>query len=298
MSSYKRFYNPDESGISVEHWSGSMSQSSHMHKYYEMVFIEKGSCTHIFQDQEMLLLSGDSFLVTPETSHSFLIHEQTSIYNCQFYPNAIDPNVFELIKISTKNDPASMKANLLKRTPSSFQADINKQGIIHLDPSERIFIQSILDGMIRLQTDQEEHYQIMKQKYLEIILLIYQKRSDQQFKNYYKQPKQNQSMILRSLEFIEDNLTETIDFHELAQNENLSTNHYRKLFKDVTGLSPVEYINRLRITKACTYLNNSDMSMSEIAASVGIYDANYFSRLFKNFMGCSPRQYIHHSFNK
>lgn len=291
MPSYKRFYQPDDSDISIEHWNGSMSQDAHMHKYYELVFIEKGSCTHYFHNQDMLLLPGDSFLVGPEVSHSFLIHEQTSIYNCQFYPNRLDPEVFQFIQDSKKQQENDAQL----KTPTSFQADLNKQGIVHLDPNERVFVQSILDGMERLGQNPDKYYEIMKRKYLEIILLIYKKRSDQQFKNYYKQPKQNQSMILRSLKYIEQNLTESIDFHELAQNENLSTNHFRKLFKDVTGLSPVEYINRLRITKACSYLNNSDMNMSEIAASVGIYDTNYFSRLFKNFMGCSPRQYIQRS---
>ena len=149
--------------------------------------------------------------------------------------------------------------------------------------------------MQNAQEKQEDYHELLKRKYLEVILIIYRKRSDQQFKNYYSQPKQNQSIVMRTLAFIEDNIAEPIDFNELARDENLSANHFRKLFKDVTGLAPVEYINRLRITKACGYLQSSDLSMSEIAASVGIYDPNYFSRLFKNFMGCSPRRYIHRS---
>ena len=63
MDPYKRFYQADDSGISVEHWTGSMSQDAHMHKYYELVFIEKGSCTHTFCKEDTLLLPGDSFLV-------------------------------------------------------------------------------------------------------------------------------------------------------------------------------------------------------------------------------------------
>lgn len=292
MDPYKRFYQADHSGISVEHWTGSMSQNAHMHKYYELVFIEKGSCTHTFCGEDSLLLPGDSFLVRPETSHSFAIHEQTSIYNCQFYPEALDGQVFSLVN-ELKKEPG--EASVLEKTPTSFQADINKQGIVHLDPSERMFLLSILGGMQNAQEKQEDYHELLKRKYLEVILIIYRKRSDQQFKNYYSQPKQNQSIVMRTLAFIEDNIAEPIDFNELARDENLSANHFRKLFKDVTGLAPVEYINRLRITKACGYLQNSDLSMSEISANVGIYDPNYFSRLFKNFMGCSPRRYIHRS---
>lgn len=292
MDPYKRFYQADDSGISVEHWTGSMSQDAHMHKYYELVFIEKGSCTHTFCKEDTLLLPGDSFLVRPETSHSFTIHEQTSIYNCQFYPEVLDEQVFSLVK-ELKTDTRDDQA--LEKPPASFQADINKQGIVHLDPNERLFLLSILGGMQKAQEKQENYHKLLKRKYLEVILIIYRKRSDQQFKNYYSQPKQNQSIIMRTLAYIEENLAEPIDFNDLARDENLSTNHFRKLFKDVTGLAPVEYINRLRITKACEYLQNSDLNMSEIAANVGIYDPNYFSRLFKTFMGCSPRHYIRRS---
>lgn len=292
MNSYKRFYHDNDSKISIEHWSGSSSQATHMHKYYELVFIEKGSCTHHFQKEEILLLPGDSFLVSPEKSHSFSIHEHTSIYNCQFYPEQLDPDVFALIQPLQKE---SDNLSILSKLPRSFQADINKQGIVHLDLNEQMFLLSILGGIEKAQKQQGSYDNLLKKKYLEIILIIYKKRSEQQFKNYYTQPKQHQKMILRTMEYIEEHLTSSVDFHLLAKNENLSTNHFRKLFKDITGLSPVEYINRLRIIKACEYLHHSDMNISEVAANVGIYDANYFSRLFKNFMGCSPKQYLHRS---
>jgi AraC family L-rhamnose operon regulatory protein RhaS len=95
------------------------------------------------------------------------------------------------------------------------------------------------------------------------------------------------------LSYIEANITkeEVFDFKTMADQNNVSPNYFRKLFKDFTGLSPVEYINRLRIVKACDQLLKGEESITDVAAGVGIYDSNYFSRMFKQYIGCSPKQY-------
>lgn len=288
MDPYKRFYESDNSGISVEHWEGSLSQDAHKHKYYEFIFIEKGSCTHTFAGEKTLLIPGDSILVRPESAHGFIITQQTSIYNCQFYEDKLDATILSLI-----NEEKQINTTPgLDRQLGSFEANINKQGIVHLDTQESMFLLSLLGGMCKAQAVQGNHDILLKQKYTEIMLIIYKKRSDEQYKNYFSQPVKNQSLIMNTLAYIEANLTEVIDFNEYAKNQGLSPNHFRKLFKDVTGLSPVEYINRLRITKACHFLRDTELSMSEVAANVGIYDANYFSRLFKNYMGYSPKHLL------
>ncbi|MGL6198227.1 MAG: helix-turn-helix domain-containing protein [Lachnospiraceae bacterium] len=289
MRSYKRFYYSDYSDIALEHWNGSMSQTSHMHKYFELVLIEKGSCLHMFQGNETMLIPGDSFLVPPEVEHGFTINEHTSIYNCQFYPHVIDEETFRLISNSVKIQQTDAS---YPKSSSDFRADINKQGIVHLFPNEFSFLLSLLKAMEEEQEKQENHSILLKKKYLELILVIYCKRLEQQYKNYDTAKDGRQKTILQVLTSIENNLTETIDFNEIAALNGLSTNHFRKLFKDTTGLSPVDYVNRLRITKACENARGSDMNISELAASVGIYDANYFSRLFKQYMGCSPKKYF------
>ena len=287
MEDYKKFYHTDKSGIAIEHWKGSISQEIHMHKYYELVVIEKGSCIHMFRNNETILIPGDSFLIDPEQYHGFSIQKQTSIYNCQFYQEAIDQEVYELIKDLEKKRGLELSSGENLR---NFQTDINEQGIIHLDSTELSFLLEILSNMEVEQKKQAEYSLMLKKKYLEVILVFYRNRLNQQFKNYDPHLKKNK-IIMQTLSYIEEHITEKIDFNQLAQKRGLSCNHFRKLFKDETGLSPVDYINRLRITKACANLHNANLNMSEVAASVGIYDFNYFSRLFKNYMGCSPRQF-------
>ena len=53
----------------------------------------------------------------------------------------------------------------------------------------------------------------------------------------------------------------------------------------------MEYVNHLKLQKACQYLMFTSMRIKEIAAQIGMFDPFYFSRFFKKQMGMSPKQY-------
>jgi AraC family L-rhamnose operon regulatory protein RhaS len=174
-----------------------------------------------------------------------------------------------------------------------YKADINKQGIYHFEPDARLYFFTLFGYMLDEQNKADVYFQQMKKNYLEAILIILRRISDRQYSNYIHHPSPKHAKIMKVLSHIEANITEeeALDFEALSDQYNVSPNHFRKLFKDFTGLSPVEYINRLRIVKACDQLLKGEENIADIAASVGIYDSNYFSRMFKRYIGCSPKQY-------
>ena len=71
----------------------------------------------------------------------------------------------------------------------------------------------------------------------------------------------------------------------------ISESYFHMLFKKWSGLSPVDYRNRLRISHAKSILQNSSMSVGEVSAAVGFDDRFYFSRVFKALTGVSPQKY-------
>lgn len=71
----------------------------------------------------------------------------------------------------------------------------------------------------------------------------------------------------------------------------ISEGYFHHLFKEWSGMSPVEYRNSLRIAQAKALLLNNSMSIKDIAAYVGYDDQFYFSRVFKSITGVSPQQY-------
>ena len=131
---------------------------------------------------------------------------------------------------------------------------------------------------------------LLRRKYVEIILVEAQKAQHHQNRKYADCSAGSQRVIAEVLSDIENNLAEPFDIAEAAQKYAFSPNYLRKLFKDFTGVSPIQYINRLRMIRACEGLESRRMSIKEAAEYVGIYDLNYFSRLFKKIIGCSPNK--------
>ena len=61
--------------------------------------------------------------------------------------------------------------------------------------------------------------------------------------------------------------------------------------KNLTEMSPVEYIRETRIKKAAQLLEKDDLTIMEITYRVGMSDSRYFSKCFKNTYGVTPTEY-------
>lgn len=78
---------------------------------------------------------------------------------------------------------------------------------------------------------------------------------------------------------------------QIFEGQNYCPNHLRRLFKEKTGCTPVEYLNQLRINHAQKLLGDTQMaplSVSQVALMSGFSDPCYFSRIFKKKTGVSP----------
>lgn len=98
-------------------------------------------------------------------------------------------------------------------------------------------------------------------------------------------------VVDKSISFLQDNIGNRIGLKEIADNSNLSVSHFSKLFRNRTGYSPIEYLNHLKIQKACYQLQFTEKRVSIISFELGFDDQYYFSRLFKEHMGVSPVHY-------
>ena len=98
--------------------------------------------------------------------------------------------------------------------------------------------------------------------------------------------------LLPALEMIEQQVSDPqLTVGNLASRICLSEGQFRKLFRRVTSLSPVRFIQRQRIERACTLLRTSEFSVERIAESCGFMDVPFFIRVFKAWTGVSPSRY-------
>ena len=84
------------------------------------------------------------------------------------------------------------------------------------------------------------------------------------------------------------NHTENISLEQICQKFHCSPSHISHAFKKTKGMTIKTYINKLRIEDAKYILQNSSLSIEEIAFSLGFSSINYFSKVFKDITGVSP----------
>ncbi|WP_029276759.1 AraC family transcriptional regulator [Pedobacter borealis] len=101
----------------------------------------------------------------------------------------------------------------------------------------------------------------------------------------------SEDLIELSFRYMQDNLDRILTLEMIAENVNISASHFSAIFKKRTGFPPIEYLNHLKIQKACQFLQFTDLRIKEIAFKIGLEDQYYFSRLFNKVMGISPTQY-------
>ncbi|HLG13160.1 MAG TPA: AraC family transcriptional regulator [Blastocatellia bacterium] len=97
--------------------------------------------------------------------------------------------------------------------------------------------------------------------------------------------------LRRALEFMHDNFAEDLGLEEIAASAYLSEYHFARLFKQVTGMTPHVYLANLRLERARKLLVESEMSVGEVAASVGYQSQSHFTKVFKSMVGLTPRAY-------
>lgn len=100
-----------------------------------------------------------------------------------------------------------------------------------------------------------------------------------------------QKKILPAVEYIAKHYNERLTNETLAGVCGLSTVYFRKLFTDIFGISPMTYIQGIRIKKAKEMLRSDFGSISDVAQSLGYTSIYDFSRAFKKHTGMAPMKY-------
>lgn len=91
--------------------------------------------------------------------------------------------------------------------------------------------------------------------------------------------------------YIETHYTSPINLESLSETVFISKHHLAHLFKQQTGISPIQYLIQKRIEEACRLLRETDFPIAEIAERVGYTNSIYFSQVFRKAKGVSPYAY-------
>ncbi len=98
-------------------------------------------------------------------------------------------------------------------------------------------------------------------------------------------------VIKKGIDYLENNLSQELSIKEIAKMCNVSEIYFRRLFKEYSKKSPIEYRMTSKMEKAKKYLVFDNLNVTEIAEILGFTDASYFCKQFKKHTGLSPLDY-------
>lgn len=98
--------------------------------------------------------------------------------------------------------------------------------------------------------------------------------------------------VLAAIKYIQFNYSHNVSVDDIARAVGVSRSHLYRVFIAAVGKSPIDYLTDYRIGEACALLKNTNLSIAEIAVSVGFFDQFYFSRVFKKVKGMPPSHYL------
>lgn len=98
----------------------------------------------------------------------------------------------------------------------------------------------------------------------------------------------NYEYLNKMITYIEDNLTEKINYHKLSNITGLPPYILQRVFEFITGMSITEYVKKRRLSKAYEELSTSKKTITEIAFLFGYSSSSSFSRAFKQYFGVIP----------
>lgn len=101
----------------------------------------------------------------------------------------------------------------------------------------------------------------------------------------------NNHVIDNTIAFIAENYSSPVGLQEAAAFLELSESHLSRLFKEVTGLNFLQYLNAWRINKSVELMKDPKRNIGEIATNCGFPTPGYFAKIFKRFTGLTPTQY-------
>ncbi|MFS0724807.1 AraC family transcriptional regulator [Paenibacillus sp. 1P07SE] len=234
--------------------------------HYKIHYVSSGKGTFLCDGKEYTISPGDGFLICPDTP-------------CTYKADGDDPWSYSWVAFSGMHAQTYLKRAGLSRS----------QPVFHCAGDADVQIRSCFANM--LEASRYEHSRDMKllsalYAFLGIIIDHVGAKTPEEYAANVKE-----HYIYQAVNFIETNYSHSINIEDLARELNLNRKYMSKLFKEIVGVTPQNYLIRYRMERAAELMKNTTLSIGEIAQSVGYPDQLLFSRMFKKVMGASPRDH-------
>lgn len=230
--------------------------SAHVHKFYEIILNMEGSGTIYIGDRAFPFEAGSIHIIPPNTPH--IKCSDAGFQDVYFQTAVLYPRVKQMLKqqkYCLQDDPQKTIELVMTLLFSKYWSNAASESVLC----------TMYELLLQLLDDSVENELLAP----EVETIIHKMTM------YFNDPDFSVADTLRQSGYSKD--------------------HIRRMFIAATQISPQEYLTNIRIAHAKKLLeqnNSNQLSVADIGAMSGYYDAKYFSRIFKKVTGVSPTQYL------
>lgn len=231
---------------------------------YKMVLAVEGSGFFRLNGEDRLIRAGDLFFCFPDVIH-------------HYFANESDPWVIKWFSFNGKSCRQFMRELCASPEEPIFAGCMTEK------------LLSLVDGVIEsLKRDNEHAYAATGYSYLFFDELMRIRGNEGLAPNTSVADDELLEKIKR---FVQLNYANSLTVDVVSAHVNYSRSFVSHFFKQHSGISLPQYVNDLRVRRACDLLVSTPMSNEQIAMSVGYTDPLYFIKIFKRSTGLTPRRY-------
>lgn len=256
-------------------------ETEHCHDFIEISYVLSGECDHIENETVRRYKKGDLFIINYLTPHFDIkiMPDNGPFVTCDlaFRPEFID------MSLAGKTDFFDIRSSFLFRSFLSVKTDLNASVNLHDNSFNEI--ESLLKKMLDEYRNRQKGYaDILRIYLLELLIKIFRQTEPDK-------PVNTESYIDLALRFIQDNYSEKISIKDIAYRSFFSKSYFAQLFKKTTGVCFSDYLQKVRVEKACELLRSTGFPIEEIVPAVGFCDTKFFYTVFKKQLGLTPGEY-------
>lgn len=256
--------------------------NTHDHNCFELAYVTGGRAEQTLNGVTGTVRKGDYFIIDYGSRHSYQNSKSLTLINCLFLPEIIDDTL-----AGCRAFEEVLQVCLIRYHRQYFgRTPVNR---IFQDTDGRIL--NLLLGMQQEYEEKSTGYrEIFRCRLMEIMILTMRKVMQTNSGNF-AEAKAKSTVTLDALRFLDANYRHRAALGQFCQQYHYSLQYVSRRFKQETGLTALEYLQRVRIEKCCEQLAGSDLRIQEIAHQAGYEDMKFFHTVFRRLLHMSPREY-------
>ena len=259
--------------------NGFYSVTAHWHEELEFLYIEEGTMHGIISGTPYEMKASEFYFINSGELHELSAHNHSLHHAIVFDPQLLNFDLYDACQYNFIQ-PITQKKLLFPNNISNALSQEEQESL------RQLFLELICNYHY------PEQCALLKIKIclLQILELCFRTEILIQNQTTGKQLS-SMNQLKEVLDFIRSHYTEEITLKELADIACMSPTYFCRYFHQEMGKTPFAFLNEYRIKKAAILLDDSSLSVSDIAINCGFDNISYFIRKFKEYQGITPKKY-------